>query len=547
MLIKKGIMGSRKQYFFVKIFTYLLFFYGGIFTSAQDNSVDNMFLQARNIRHQNPDSSLVLLEKVHHEYLKIGDTINAVNALLEMPDILGQKGNYATCYEFLWQALFLSDGLNDDVLTASIYNRLGRLHSFFKRKEKAFYYLNKALEIKKGLVEKGELNEGDLVENYFFICSTYREIDDTVMGRKYLDSCFLLNKRFPDKVSLPYLNFEKAYVLFKENKHEEALVTYRETEPWFLRYAPAYLVLLYTYWGDLYIDLNDYAKGENMYEKALAISDKYNSHIDFTPLIYERLSNTHLQNGDYKKSFENLKKAKELDVIFFDSRSEKNKAFLEIKDEYRIEKERQEKVIQKQKVAQLIQEDKISLLQRIILLGSLVFLGIIGFIYVRQLRAKHEAEKQLIRKNKELEINKAKELLELKNKELAASALQLIEKDEFLRSLKNNLKEKSSPNDEEINRVIKSISLNNDQSWEEFKLRFTAVNKKFYKKLTKEFPNLSQGDQKICALIKLNFSSKDMSRLLGISVESVHTTRHRLRKKMNLPRSTNLENFIASL
>jgi DNA-directed RNA polymerase specialized sigma24 family protein len=78
-------------------------------------------------------------------------------------------------------------------------------------------------------------------------------------------------------------------------------------------------------------------------------------------------------------------------------------------------------------------------------------------------------------------------------------------------------------------------------------MRFIEVNKEFYDQIFAEFPNLSQGDQKLCALIKLNFSSKEMSRLLGISVESVHTLRHRIRKKMKLSRSINLEDFINSI
>lgn len=172
----------------------------------------------------------------------------------------------------------------------------------------------------------------------------------------------------------------------------------------------------------------------------------------------------------------------------------------------------------------------------------------IGFIYVQYLRTRHKAEKQLIRRNKELEIQKAEELLELKNKELAVSALQLVEKDEFLRDLKNKLKGSNGNfQDAEVKKVLRSISMKNLNNWEEFKLRFTAVNEKFYNKVTKEYPKLSQADQKICALIKLNFSSKEMARLLGISVESVHTTRYRLRKKMGLDRSVNLEDFIASL
>ena len=55
---------------------------------------------------------------------------------------------------------------------------------------------------------------------------------------------------------------------------------------------------------------------------------------------------------------------------------------------------------------------------------------------------------------------------------------------------------------------------------------------------------LKQTDLKICALVKLNFPSKDMAKLLGISVESVHTSRHRLRKKLGLERNDNLEEFI---
>ena len=69
----------------------------------------------------------------------------------------------------------------------------------------------------------------------------------------------------------------------------------------------------------------------------------------------------------------------------------------------------------------------------------------------------------------------------------------------------------------------------------------------FYKRLRERFPKLTQGDQKLCALIKLNFSSKDMAKLIGISVDSVHTTRYRLRKKLKLPREVSLGEFIGQL
>ena len=95
--------------------------------------------------------------------------------------------------------------------------------------------------------------------------------------------------------------------------------------------------------------------------------------------------------------------------------------------------------------------------------------------------------------------------------------------------------------------ISNSITISNVRSWQEFRLRFASVNNKFYKKLTTQCPNLSQRDQKICALIKLNLTSKKMAGLLGISVESVHTIRYRLKKKLNLDKDTSLEDFIASI
>ena len=131
---------------------------------------------------------------------------------------------------------------------------------------------------------------------------------------------------------------------------------------------------------------------------------------------------------------------------------------------------------------------------------------------------------------------------------MATSALQLVEKDELFGELKEKIKGNQGKVDEtEINRFIKSISVSSVNNWQEFKLRFTDVNESFYQNLTQNYPQLTQSDHRICALIKLNLSSKDMARLLGISVESVHTTRYRLRKKMGLTRSANLEDFIAEL
>ena len=527
---------------------FILLFFSQFLIGQEKSDALNLYNQAFKLKTTNPDSAVVFFDKAYKLYLLEKDTVNAVGSLFQKAFVFETTAKYAKSYDALWKAMLLMDNVENQGLKSVVYHRLGRIYSYYKREDKSIEFLKKALVTQKKLLQKNNSNIAQLTSYYYSLAATYRELNKPKLAKIYLDSSYLFYK---DKISLtpkPYLDFEKAIYLSKMNKGDEALLLMNEIYPWYKKHTPSYLVLFYKYWGDIYLSLNDIDKSEDYYLKSLTTSKKYQSHIDFTPLVFEKLSDVYLIKNNYQKAFQNIKKAKELDRLFFDSRSPENKSLLEIKDDYRLEKERQERIIQEQYLKQLEQEDEIIRLQRIILIISIIFLIIVGFGFFKHLRTKHKAEKELIRKTKQIEIEKTKELLELKNKELAASALQLIEKDEFLKDLKVKVREGGDKvKIHELNKVLRSVSVNNNKNWEEFRARFIEVNKDFYDQIFEKFPKLSQGDQKICALIKLNFSSKEMARLLGLSVESVHTVRHRIRKKMNLPRSVNLEDYINSI
>ena len=535
------------------VFKFILAFSFVFLSSAQSRDslvldLKRFFSPTKALLYKDADAAIATLNDAHKEFLNLGDTLKSIEALIQVADIYGHRADYASSYDAFWKSLSLADQLKNDSLNVHISMRLGRFYSFYKRENESLQYLQNSLDIQKRRVAKGEALTPELVPNYYAFLSTYRELNRPLLAEKYLDSCMQYYQEFPEQVPMPQLQFEEAVILSQRNKNQKALEIMKKTESWFQEYRPSYLVLVYSYWGDIYRNLGDLQSGGRYYQKALDLSREFKAHIDFTPLIYERIAALYFEKGDYRRAFENQKMAKELDADFFDSRSTKNRTLLEIKDEFRLEKQRQESLIQQQRLAQLEQEEEILLLQRLLLLVAIISLLLIAFVYFFNLRNKHKIEKKLIAKSKELEIQKANDLLRLKNKELATSALQLVEKDEFLKELKNKLRSGGEQlKVSEINKVLQSISISNTNNWEQFRLRFTAVNEEFYGKLTEKYPKLNQSDHKICALIKLNFSSKDMARLLGISVESVHTTRYRLRKKLELSRSENLEDFIANL
>ncbi len=153
-----------------------------------------------------------------------------------------------------------------------------------------------------------------------------------------------------------------------------------------------------------------------------------------------------------------------------------------------------------------------------------------------------KSEQELIQiKNKQLTAE-----IEAKNKELAANTMNVIKKNEFLISIRESLKNISDKNSTQAIDSINS-ELENEETWELLKNAFENVDKDFLKKIKEKHPELTPNDLKLCTYLRLNLTSKEIAPLLNISVRSMETKRYRLRKKMELPRDTNLVEYILSV
>ena len=69
----------------------------------------------------------------------------------------------------------------------------------------------------------------------------------------------------------------------------------------------------------------------------------------------------------------------------------------------------------------------------------------------------------------------------------------------------------------------------------------------FYDSLLKINPDLTNQEFKFCALLKLGFSTKDISNYNHLAVRSVQTKKSRLRKSLNIPREEDLYQWIDRL
>jgi len=174
-------------------------------------------------------------------------------------------------------------------------------------------------------------------------------------------------------------------------------------------------------------------------------------------------------------------------------------------------------------------------------------------------------QKELAEKQQELiqiEEQKEQELLQLKEEKihselrhvknlLAASTMNLVVKNEFIETIKEELKEvnrkgKIIETKRTLEQIVKEIdtTLRLQEDWEQFKHHFDQVHGNFSTRLRAEFLDLSPNEQKLCAFLRLNLNTKEIASLMGISLRGVEVARYRLRKKLTLQKGQNLSKFI---
>jgi len=141
--------------------------------------------------------------------------------------------------------------------------------------------------------------------------------------------------------------------------------------------------------------------------------------------------------------------------------------------------------------------------------------------------------------------------IQLQKNELAATAMNALKDNQFnlkildkLKVIEAELSGKSDARDElvVIKRELKSRVKN--EAWVHFEKYFQQVHPRFVKNLLEEYANLTPAEIRLATFLRLNLSSKDISSILFLTVNSIKTARARLRKKLNLKKEDNVTSFL---
>ena len=145
------------------------------------------------------------------------------------------------------------------------------------------------------------------------------------------------------------------------------------------------------------------------------------------------------------------------------------------------------------------------------------------------------------RKNSRLISIKAEQELRHKNEIIKVQQLQQYEEQNNMTKLSEELIETVNISDNrEMRNALRHIihRLNNKHGsnnyWAEVEKTLANNNDVFFENLLKEYPNLTKNERKLCTLINMNLSTKEIANITHQSIGSINVARSRLRQKFGL-------------
>lgn len=423
---------------------------------------------------------------------EIGDRKGEIITIVNISGVLYNQKEYDKAIEALMEAYLMAEKIDDREIMSACMLNIGTIENE-QKKPTALQSLKKALELSDEVKLDLQISILENISSYYISQKNFDE------GMKYLSEA---------------------------QKIAEELQDQRVLESIWMRY------------GEYYNQSNQPQKAIPYLNKALSIAldRKLFESIRRNNLL---LSDSYYRLGDYKKSLEYFKEYKNNNDSIFNAQNIRQLALTE--SQYKYEKQKRE-----YELTQAHHELKIKSQRQIIV--AIVLLLVLILILLITIYRSAKLKKQVLL----LKIENIKREAELREKEMAAAKLKLVQNAErdtqCLKLLENIESDVESGSKGDMRSLINYYKHQSDEnSWNEFEALFIKISPEFYKKLNEEYPTLTPNERKLCVFLKLNMSNKDISKITFQSDEALKKARLRLRKKLSIDREVNLATFMQDL
>lgn len=450
-----------------------------------------------------------------------------VDALIILGNIFSALGEFDKSADLLFEALRITERENDKKRTSRVLNRIGFNYFDLGSFEKALDYYSQSMLLAE------ELNDSEgIAMGLNNLAATYASMGIFTDFERNIEKAIRVNKNNNNQewLGVNYLNLGSANA--QQNNYEEAF---------------SYFDLA----RSIFQEINQLEKLAKVYIELANINETIgNEHerLLYAEMAFNLARDNHLLRMQYLSS-------KEMHAIYI-SKNDTLKAYTysriesQIKDSLEIAKNNTRLNhlellydIEKKELERAAKIQRRNFTTRLVIISLIFGLISISLLLLRyRIKVKYTKLKQ----------EKLENELDFKKREMTSNALNLMKKNEALMEIASLLKGvlNKAVKDETkhaIKRITKLLEKTTENdTWEDFEKRFNEVHQDFYSKLHQHAPNLSPNELRLCAFLKLNMSTKDISALTGQKVESLEKARTRLRKKLGITNTNiNLVSFLS--
>lgn len=538
-----------------------------VFTGLEKEIINAKFQKILDLSsfytNKNLDSALFYALKAQNMLVSSKADTSTIALYLNLGDIYNATGNFETSLKYYFDAKNITDSLlllhpDSKSLMSKQINLLIKIgNSFFSQRnfEQSMTYYEAAFQ--KIVLEKpGENQESDktrlrLLNNMAAVHIQFKNYDKAL------------------------LSYQSALVII-ENQHDDMLES-----------------SIFNNMGICYLENGQFNLADFYFNKALKIREEINDKRGIAQ-CFNNIAKNAVQQKNYALAREYYEKAlnlgreignkesilnslQSLSTLYHETQNDRQAYLTFI--EYSILKDSLYNVQNMNRIAQIEMKYKFDQQQNLfdmelkrrenerqkaellylIIGGSLFFFLLISVLLIFLQRGRIRNDRlfkdklELEHKNTLLEKQKLKEELEFKNRELTTNVMYLLKKNELITGISEKLiKAKPSfktENQKIISEIIQQLKSGSENDiWSEFEAHFTNVHHGFYDRLADLCPTLSSNEKKLCAFLRLNLSTKDISTITTQSVNSITVARSRLRKKLQIQgEDVNLINFLMQL
>jgi tetratricopeptide (TPR) repeat protein len=436
-------------------------------------------------------------------------------------------GIYDIAETYLQKFLDLAEAQQDDKMLGRAYANLAMLHLYLNDIPKADSLFNKGLNLIKYHTEitHEKIPNEDQIVIYLNLGHIYKEQNKTALAEKmYLKGLEMAKSAKAYEGYEGQLIQSLSFLYFDLNQLPKAkyYLDYSMRLQRNLQNNSMLAVGLMGY-GKYYERLEQANEAIKAYEKGLLIASQVKS-ADLQVEISDHLYKIFKARKDWEKAFYYLNLNLEQKEF---QKKEQTREELQRKSIQRNFKSEESKIQENQAKNNTF-----------IGIFLVLLVAIAGFYVWNTMKARKEIN-LLIQENQSQ--GNLREELELTNQQMTSQALQAMQKDETLQQIVQKIKDNQQ--DDGLNfQILKSISkdlekINVTKNWDEFEKRFVGIHANFFQNLFAAHPNLSSNERRLCAFLRLDMSTKEISNLTGQTVRAIELSRIRLRKKLLLTKS----------